>query len=112
MYNNNNFAYATLANFGQSPSQISVTRAAQLKIPGAQCVSQRPQMFPLNNWAANKAEQPLMNIDGELIPSNTCLYRCNNTGNNQLVVTPFQPKNSYYLPGGVVSAVRFFKQCA
>ena len=103
-------AYAVLANFGESPLITTTSQFYQKKIPGP-CLAIRPEMFPLNTWAQNKVNAPMMNIDGLIVPNDSCLYRCDNSGNNQTVPTPFQPRNSYYIPGGVVSATRFFKAC-
>lgn len=91
---------------------ITPTQAYYKQIPGAPCLQRQPRNNPLNTFARSRVGNPMVNIDGQVIPNaNQCLYSCQNSGNNMVVPVPFQPQNSYVIPGAVPSAVRFFKPC-
>jgi hypothetical protein len=118
-YANNNAARNYQPSFSGSayvsPSRqiLTPSQAYYKQIVGAPCLQIKSAVNPLNAAAAAFVNQPMVNIDGQIIASanNTCLFSCNNTGNNMIVPTHGKPVNNYVLPGAVPSAVRFFKQC-
>ncbi len=79
------------------------------------CSQRKTGLFPLNAWAkqvATQASVTRMNIDGDILASNACYYSCGNTGDQMYNPVPFQPNTAYFLPGGVISAIKFFQPCS
>jgi len=81
-------------------------------IRGKPCTQKVNAFAPLNERMAQFANEPMRNIDGQVIHgASPCALACDNSGNSMIVPTPFKPRLNYYLPGGTISAVRVFKQC-
>jgi hypothetical protein len=81
------------------------------QIPRAPCVQREARVAPLNAWAKNQVTAPMMNIDGKIIQSHTCLYACSRDPNDMVIPVPEGTNRYYTIPGGVPSAVRLFKPC-
>lgn len=50
-----------------------------------------------------------MNIDGHVIQEDKCSWRCDDSGRLQINPSPY--RSGMVLPGGVLSAPKFFTQC-
>jgi hypothetical protein len=104
----NNYAVNSQGQFYES-ALSPLVRGDKPAYPGGPCAQ---LSVPLNPWAKGvvNAEKRL-NIDGRAVRSNLCLYACDNTGNSMINPVPYQPSTYYTLPGGVPSAIKFFKPC-
>lgn len=61
-------------------------------------------------WARQYASAPArMNIDGHVIPEDKCSWRCDDSGRLQINPSPY--RGGMVLPGGVLSAPKFFTEC-
>jgi hypothetical protein len=67
---------------------------------------------PLQNWGHKRNERKFgLNIDNELVKLNYCKYRGYDNPNSAIVPVPKQAHRPYVLPGGVLSAIKFYPSC-
>ena len=80
--------------------------------PTKGCTVSRWSAWPLEQWAYDYARRPRINIDGKVLPNNLCAAMCDHRNNPQFVGVVGQPPHSYKLPGGVTTAIQFYRDCA
>lgn len=80
--------------------------------PGNGCVTRRWSSFPLEQWAYKYARRPRVNVDGKVFANDQCAYMCDRRNNSQFVGVVGDPPHSYKMPGGVPSAIQFYRNCA
>jgi hypothetical protein len=80
--------------------------------PAEGCVMRRWSSFPLEEWAYKYARRPRVNVDGKVFANDQCAYMCDRRNNAQFVGVVGNPPHSYKLPGGVPSAIQFYRNCA
>ena len=89
-----------------------VMRPLTLYNPQLPCTSLGPSQFTLDAWAADYINQPRMNIDGVLFPSQPCLAVCDTRVQKEITAVAGQPAHNYRLRGGLVISPEFYKNCA
>lgn len=89
---------------------LTQSTASQIEVPGAKCLSVLQYDKPYQAYAKNRTEaQYVTNIDGACFPTSTLPYACQDTGYAQTNPVPYPISKNYVLPGGVLTAPRFFK---
>lgn len=101
----------TLAS--QNDNTILVpSAAAYLQIPQQNCLSCQNVGSNFNVQLSNQMSKDVyLNIDGQSLKRNLCLQACNNSILPMYNPMSYQPSTNWMLPGGVVSAVKYFAHC-
>jgi len=115
-----NFNYAPgsswrLYQTGRAPKPQMILTPSQNVTVGAPgpCTKVMNIANPHAAWAAQFAGQPArLNVDGQAVIDNTCLTACSaNAANLMVNPSPYAQGRSFYMPGGVPTAVKVFTPC-